>query len=893
MKRSRLARLDVDERGLYDLGVNETTADVHLHRRTFFNLGGKQGEGDAVLEGRRHRSGGHLTDLISVCVPHNAVLTWDAASGDLQPARNATGPFSLFGDKGVLAPEGVLLPTNCPAGTSLDRGDVKAEVLPVQRVTHFSAERVTRAEATRQTVVGLGCFQQRVEELGSLTPRDDEFVATLAGVARAAHDDRSTVPIRLGEAHVVVVNGQAEGGHHLVRLRPLDGQNTELGVDVRDLNTFGCGFLQSTNDLSGVGGVRNQEEVVVRLHVDDEVINDTTFLVAAHRVLRLTRSDATQVVRQAGVDELEGTRTTNRCLAEVAHIEDSDGFTHTGVLAQGAATGVLDGHVPATKVGHLGPQLTVTSVNGGKLCFSHSVTVPRVKRWLGDRLRADQICPHSTKEFSVTEVVLSHKELAPADFDALAVLVVKEGDSTRVVTGCGLPEELVASINAQLVTLKASGKADETLKLIVADVPGYVLAVGAGGDEADVTANPDLIRSAAGAAARALGDTAKVGFAFGVNAADLLDATAQGVLLGGYVYNAYKTKPQATLESVTLHVSADIDNEENVVAEAKALADAQNWARDLVNMPPLDLHPAAFADLVTERFASTDVKVSVMDEKQLAEANCGGLVGVGRGSTRPPRLVTLSYSPDNAERHIAIVGKGITFDSGGLCIKPASGMATMKCDMAGAAAVAGYVQAAATLKLPVAITGYLCLAENMTGADAQRPGDVVTMHNGTTVEIDNTDAEGRLVMADGLSYASELQPDLIIDIATLTGAAVLALGNRTAAVVGNNDDVRDEVIAASERAGEPMWPMPLLEHIRPSLDSDIADIKHTGERMGGLITAALFLQAFVGDNADGAQTDWVHMDIAAPAFNEGSAYGFTPKGGTGFAVRSLIELTRA
>ena len=309
-------------------------------------------------------------------------------------------------------------------------------------------------------------------------------------------------------------------------------------------------------------------------------------------------------------------------------------------------------------------------------------------------------------------------------------------------------------------------------------------------------------------------------------------------------------------------------------------------------MPPLDLNPASFADIVRKRMSGTKVKVDIMDEKALAKAECGGLIGVGRGSARPPRLVTLTYKPAKATKHISIVGKGITFDSGGLCIKPANGMATMKCDMAGAAAVAAFLEAVAALELPVAVTGYLCLAENMTGADAQRPGDVIRMHDGTTVEIDNTDAEGRLVMADGLCYATEEEPDLIIDIATLTGAAVLALGNRTAAIVGNNDEVRDELIAASERVDEHMWPMPLLEHLRPSIDSEVADLKHTGERMGGLITAAMFLKEFVGEK-NGEQIDWIHMDIAAPAFNEGSPYGVNPKGGTGFAVRTLVELARA
>ena len=398
---------------------------------------------------------------------------------------------------------------------------------------------------------------------------------------------------------------------------------------------------------------------------------------------------------------------------------------------------------------------------------------------------------------------------------------------------------------------------------------------------------------AAGAAARSLTGTSSAVFAFPAVADDLVQAICEGIALGAYAYTAYKSKPKDALAKATLLVTdAKSSGALAGVETAAAVVTAQNWARDLVNMPPLDLNPASFADIVRKRMSGTKVKVDIMDEKALAKAECGGLIGVGRGSARPPRLVTLTYKPAKATKHISIVGKGITFDSGGLCIKPANGMATMKCDMAGAAAVAAFLEAVAALELPVAVTGYLCLAENMTGADAQRPGDVIRMHDGTTVEIDNTDAEGRLVMADGLCYATEEEPDLIIDIATLTGAAVLALGNRTAAIVGNNDEVRDELIAASERVDEHMWPMPLLEHLRPSIDSEVADLKHTGERMGGLITAAMFLKEFVGEK-NGEQIDWIHMDIAAPAFNEGSPYGVNPKGGTGFAVRTLVELARA
>ena len=237
-----------------------------------------------------------------------------------------------------------------------------------------------------------------------------------------------------------------------------------------------------------------------------------------------------------------------------------------------------------------------------------------------------------------------------------------------------------------------------------------------------------------------------------------------------------------------------------------------------------------------------------MDEKALAKAGCGGIIGVGQGSVHPPRIVTMTYKPARATGrtpHLALVGKGITFDSGGLCIKPATGMVTMKSDMAGAAAVAAAILVIAELGLPVDVTGYLCLAENMPSSLAQRPGDVVTMRGGKTVEIINTDAEGRLVLADGLVLAGEQKPDAIVDIATLTGAQVMALGMRTGGLMGNDDAFRDTVRAAADDAGEAMWPMPLPEELRAGLDSLVADLKHTGERHGGMLTAALFLREFV------------------------------------------------
>ena len=484
---------------------------------------------------------------------------------------------------------------------------------------------------------------------------------------------------------------------------------------------------------------------------------------------------------------------------------------------------------------------------------------------------------------------------APDGADATVVLTRKGARGAVGVRTPALTEAGWAQLDTLLAAVQAGGGADEVLKFT--GIPGagdLVVASGSGLTGDPTVADAEAVRRAAGAAVTALRGTSSVYLAFPDVAGDdhaLLTATIEGGLFGAYAYTAYKTGvTKAPVASLRVHTTtASGKDAKAIVARAQTVAVAQNWARDLVNMPPLDLYPDSFAQMVRERFSGTKVKVDIADEAQLAEDDCGGLIGVGRGSARPPRLVTLTYAPRKATAHLALVGKGITFDSGGLCIKPADGMITMKCDMGGAAAVAATIEAVAELGLPVAVTGYLCLAENLTGADAQRPGDVVRMPNGKTVEIINTDAEGRLVMADGLSLASRLTPDLTIDVATLTGAAVVALGDQTSAVVSNVDAVREEIVDAAGRAGEAAWPMPLLEHLRAGLDSKIADVKHTGGRPGGLITAALFLREFVGDHVDGTQLPWAHIDIAGPAYNE-KPYGYTPFGGTGYAVRTLVTL---
>ena len=285
--------------------------------------------------------------------------------------------------------------------------------------------------------------------------------------------------------------------------------------------------------------------------------------------------------------------------------------------------------------------------------------------------------------------------------------------------------------------------------------------------------------------------------------------------------------------------------------------------------------------------AGLPVTVKIWDEKALKADGCGGILGVGLGSSRPPRLVKMTYSPKGATSHLSLVGKGITFDTGGISIKPASKMHEMKADMSGAAAVIGAVQAIATLGLNVQVTGWIAIAENMPSGSAQRPGDVLTTFDGTTVEVLNTDAEGRLVLADAIGMSVKEKPDLMIDVATLTGAQRIALGRRMAGVMSNTDAAREQVVAAATKAGEEAWPMPLPKDLRETLKSETADIANIGDGLGGMLSAGVFLREFVPDSQP-----WVHIDVAGPAYNDAAPFGYTPKGGTGSMVRTFVEIAR-
>ena len=498
-------------------------------------------------------------------------------------------------------------------------------------------------------------------------------------------------------------------------------------------------------------------------------------------------------------------------------------------------------------------------------------------------------------------LTLTGKDPKSVKADALVVAVAATPAGPRLLGADALPRGLRSSLQDSLAALGVAGTPDDVRRVPSAgQLAAPVVVLTGVGEAGDRDVDGECLRRAAGAAVRELAGTSSVALA--LPARDVADAAAvaEGALLGAYAYREYRRRTaEAHREPVErLQLVTDRSRDKTLkaaVERAHVLAEAVARARDLVNRPPVDLYPATFADVAREQASSLAVKVTVLDEKQLAKGGYGGLIGVGQGSVRPPRLVKLSYSPRGASRHVALVGKGITFDSGGLSIKPAAGMETMKSDMAGAAAVLQTVLAAARLGLPVRVTGWLALAENMPSGTAQRPSDVLTTYGGRTVEVLNTDAEGRLVLADAIVAAGEEKPDAIVDIATLTGAQVVALGHRVSAIMGADDDLVQHLRAAANRSGEQFWPMPLPEELRSSLDSQVADIANIGDRYGGMLVAGLFLREFVpavdgGRGKDGSRIPWAHLDIAGPAFNDRGPHGYTGKGGTGVGVRTLLTL---
>ncbi|WIX78638.1 leucyl aminopeptidase [Amycolatopsis carbonis] len=477
--------------------------------------------------------------------------------------------------------------------------------------------------------------------------------------------------------------------------------------------------------------------------------------------------------------------------------------------------------------------------------------------------------------------------LAKTRADVVVIGTLQGEDGPVLAAGAAVADTAFDGKLAEvLATLGATGKAEQVVKLPTLGklAAGVVLAVGLG-KAADGAVTAEQVRRAAGAAARSLAGTER---AFVTLSALDLQAAVEGTALGAYTFTEYRSSkgdaPLAKADFVSPEDGTAREHKATLKA-ATAIAESVIITRDLINTPPNDLFPASFADRAKKLAEDNGLDFEVLDEKQLKRKGFGGILGVGGGSERPPRLLRVGWKPAKASKRVALVGKGITFDSGGISIKPAAGMDHMTSDMSGAAAVLASVVLAAKLKYPLEVTAHIPLAENLPSGSSYRPGDVLTMYGGKTVEVLNTDAEGRLVLADAMVRAAEENPDYLIETATLTGAQVVALGNRTAGVMGS-DEFRDRVAGIMQATGEGGWAMPLPEELRADLDSRLADLANvTGHRWGGMLAAGLFLKEFVAEGLP-----WAHIDVAGPAFNTGGPWGYTGKGGTGVPVRTIAAV---
>jgi leucyl aminopeptidase len=491
--------------------------------------------------------------------------------------------------------------------------------------------------------------------------------------------------------------------------------------------------------------------------------------------------------------------------------------------------------------------------------------------------------------------------------DAVVVGVVQGGKGAKGGPLVAAGGEEVANAYGRtfrplLAALGFTGKVGEVVKIPTGKqlTSPLLVLIGLGKLGEDGVPDPRVVRRAAGVAARSVSNAASVALALPADSPELVRAVTEGFVLGGYTFTAYKKKadddkPRTPGEVVVLSPSARKKEHVQAFEDAQLVAEHVATTRDWVNTPPGDFTPPTFAAAVetavkdaSKGRGAPKLTITVRDEQQLAELGCGGILGVGGGSAAPPRLVEIGYAPRGAKTHLALVGKGITFDSGGLTIKPAASMHDMKSDMAGAAAVVQATLVIARLGLPIRVTAFAPMAENMVSGASMRPGDVLTMYGGTTVEVTNTDAEGRLVLGDALVMATERQPDVILDVATLTGHMVVALGDKVAGVMGSQDVV-DAVLAAAGTAGEEQWPMPIPEAMDERIHSSkVADLaQHDWVRWGGGLFAAAFLREFTGG------LPWAHLDIAGPSYNSGGPYGHVTSGGTGFAVTTLVDYARA
>jgi leucyl aminopeptidase len=482
------------------------------------------------------------------------------------------------------------------------------------------------------------------------------------------------------------------------------------------------------------------------------------------------------------------------------------------------------------------------------------------------------------------------------DLVVIGVAKTSKGD----LVACPGAEDVAAGYGRKFKPMLSSmgfrGDAGEVLRVPTGGAiqAGQLLVVGVGDREALTL---ERVRRAAGVASRNVGNAASVSLALPAHDAEHVRAVAEGFLLGGYSFKRYKSRSDdAGVADVS--VLSDVARRQDAIAAletAQTVAGVVRQARDWVNTPPNDLTPEKFADGVLAYAkglggrGKSRVAIEVLGPDELAELGCGGIIGVGQGSANPPRLVKLTWAPADPRARLAFVGKGITYDSGGLTIKPGSSMATMKYDMGGAAAVIGAVLAIAALELPVAVTTYAPMAENMLSGAAMRPGDVLTMYNGKTVEVTNTDAEGRLVLADAIAMAAEEAPDAIVDVATLTGPCIVALGEKVAGIFGD-DDTTAALTEAARTSGELLWRLPIPDETREAVrtESKIADVlQHNWVRWGSALFAAAFLEEFIGG------CPWAHLDIAGPAWNTGGPWGHVPSGATGYGIATLVEYAAA
>jgi len=481
------------------------------------------------------------------------------------------------------------------------------------------------------------------------------------------------------------------------------------------------------------------------------------------------------------------------------------------------------------------------------------------------------------------QITLANESPAQLACDAL-VIGAFENDGTVALDDAGrtLDSALDGALTSHLTERDFKPKTGslELVPTLGRVVPKAIAVVGVGSGEGATTTE---VRKAAAAAAKRLTDRGSIATSLPLAAGSAATATVEGFLLGSYRYTRFKSdpKPVKTQQLILLGGSQeDVDR-------GVTLAEATTLTRDLQNEPPNSLTPDALARKAREIADVTGLECTVWDEAEIERRGFGGLMGVARGAINPPRFIQLRYAPAEAKGKVALIGKGVTFDSGGLSLKPAASMETMKSDMTGAAAVLATMSSLKKLDLKTEVLAFIPTTENLPSGDSMKPGDVITQYDKTTTEVNNTDAEGRLILADALAYACEQTPDAIVDVATLTGGIMVALGTRLSGMFANDDGLSDELRAAAEAAGEPMWRMPLVDDFKKDLESDVADMKNSGPRWGSAIVGAIFLKQHVKRGIP-----WAHLDIAGTDWAD-KPHDLGPKGGTGVMARTLLNWLEA